>query len=66
MTAVEFSPQERATLERIEAAEPAPESWAIVQRNPYQLHLHNGEPCCLADADGEPIGPACGTARAES
>jgi len=26
MTAVEFSPQERATLERIEAAQPAPES----------------------------------------
>jgi len=26
MTAVEFSPQERATLARIEAAQPAPES----------------------------------------
>ena len=29
MTAVEFSPQERARLEAIEAAQPAPESWFI-------------------------------------
>ena len=33
MTAVEFSPQERARLAAIEAAQPAPESWeATVER----------------------------------
>jgi len=32
MTAPELSETERATLARIEAAQPAPESWAIVRQ----------------------------------
>ena len=43
--------QEAATVARFDAAPPLPESWEELQHHQHRLHVHNGEPCCVAGVD---------------
>jgi len=67
MTAVEFSPQERATLERIEAAQPAPES--LRERVAQAIHsteLCGAWPCDYSEQYREQADAALAVIKGES